>query len=137
MRKRRPNGGIMGQNYKRKVERILYSYPALLAAIECDEVNLFPSVTANYGEGGGAGSITSTTEKYGIMRAEKKLKVDAIARGLAALTYTERDLIQQKYFNPAQPKDAEVCEQINVGSTTYYKFKEQALHKMAIALNII
>lgn len=99
-----------------KVERILYSYPALLAAVENDKPNLF----------GNGGELN-----------EKQLKVDAIERGLKALTYIERDLIQQKYFNPAQPKDAEVCHNINVGTTTYYKFKEQALHKMAIALNII
>lgn len=106
----------MDHEHRRKIERILYSYPALLAAVESDNPNLF----------GSGGELEN-----------KQLKVEAIKRGLDALTYTERDLIQQKYFNPAQPKDAEVSETINVGTTTYYKFKEQALHKVAIALNII
>lgn len=105
--------------------------------MEFIDVDLFPSITAHYGEGGGSGGVNSTTEKFGVMRADKKTKVEAIQRGLEALTYTERDLIHEKYFNPAQPKDAEVCHKIGVGTTTYYKFKEQALHKMAIALNII
>lgn len=128
----------MSKPFKRKVEKVLYSYPALKAAIEGEDVDLFPSITASYSDGPGGGSgIKNNTEKYGILRAEKKLKVDAIARGLAALTYTERELITEKYFNPEQLSDRAVSEKLAVGSTTYYKFKEQALHKMAIALNII
>lgn len=128
------------QPYKRKIERILYSYPALLAAIENDrEFNdTMPQITAQYGEFSGApGGNISKTEKYAIMRAEKRLKADAIKRGLAALTYLEKDLIEQKYLNPAQPSDLEVGDKLAVGNSKYYKLKEQALHKMALALNII
>lgn len=136
------SGIILGnkQPYKRKVERILYSYPALLAAIDNDkDFNyIMPQITGRYGDfTGGAGRVASKTEKYAIMRAEKRLKADAIKRGLASLTYLERDLIKQKYLDPAQPSDMEVGHKLAVGNSKYYKLKEQALHKMALALNII
>lgn len=127
-------------NYKRKVERLLYSYPALLAAIENDTKynHTMPTITASYGDFvGGGDNNTSKTEKYAIMRADKQLRIDAIERGLKALTYTEKDLITEKYFNPAQLSNDELCLKIGIGRTTFYKFKEQALMKMAIALNII
>lgn len=128
----------MSNNYKRKVERILYSYPALVAATKGEDFDLFPPITQQFTDGPGGGSgIKNTTEKFGILRAEKKLKVEAINRGLEALTFTERELIEAKYFNPDQLADRAVSEKLAVGSTTYYKFKEQALNKMAIVLNII
>jgi ArpU family phage transcriptional regulator len=131
-------------DFKRKIERVLYSYPALLAAQENEREleasglgNLFPAMVASYSGMPNGGGISNPTEKYAVMRAEKILKIRQIERGIYALTYTERDLIQLKYFNPAQPKDADVYEQIGLGSTNYYKTKERALRKMAIALNMI
>lgn len=129
---------------KRKLERELYSYPALLAAQENEKEleahglgNLFPTMVAQYSGMPSAGGVSNPTEKYALMRAEKSLKVNQIERGLKALTFVERELIIFKYFDPSQPKDYQVYEQLKASSTNYYKLKEQALRKMAIALNMI
>jgi ArpU family phage transcriptional regulator len=129
---------------KRKLERELYRYPALLAAQENEKElevlglgNLFPPMTANYSGMPGGGGISNPTEEYALMRVEKGVKINQINRGLNACTYTERDLIQFKYFDPSQPSDSQVYERLGLGSTNYYKVKEQALEKMAIALNMI
>jgi ArpU family phage transcriptional regulator len=121
--------------YIKEVERILYRYPAFVAAVE---IGLFPTLTANYGEGGGGASgISNPTEKYGVMRADKQLRVKQIDRALEAITYKECELIRLKYFDPSQPTDLQVYTDLEIGSTHYYKLKEQALQKIATALNII
>ena len=129
---------------KRKLERELYFYPALLAAQENEREleteglgNLFPSMVASYSDMPGGGGISNPTEKWALKRAEKDVKINQIQRGLKALTYLERDLIELKYFSPEQYPDHTVLEKINLGRTNYYKVKEQALNKMAIALNMI
>jgi ArpU family phage transcriptional regulator len=129
---------------KRKLERELYTYPALLAAAENEKEleaaglgSLFPSMVASYSGMPSGGGISNPTEKWALMRAEKAIKINQIERGLMALTLVERDLIKNKYFDPTQPKDSEVMERVSVGYTSYYKLKEQALRKMAIALNMI
>jgi ArpU family phage transcriptional regulator len=121
---------------KRKLERELYSFPALMAALENAD-DFGPPLVANYSgmpSGGGPGNPTET---YAIMIADKALRVKRIERGLNALTYIERDLIKIKYFDPGTPKDKEVYSRLALGNTNYYKLKEQALRKMAIALNMI
>ena len=133
-----------GPMNKRKLERELYTYPALLAAAENEKEleasglgSLFPSMVASYSGMPSGGGISNPTEKYAIMRAEKAIKINQIERGLMALTYREQDLIKFKYFDPDMPTDREVLERLNVGTTNYYKLKEQALRKMGIALNMI
>jgi ArpU family phage transcriptional regulator len=54
-----------------------------------------------------------------------------------ALTYTEKSIIETRFFDPSQPKDHVVYDALGLGATTYYKYKEQALRKMANALNLI
>lgn len=129
---------------KKRLERELYTYPALLAAAENEKEleaagmgSLFPSMVASYSGMPSGGGISNPTEKWALMRAEKGIKINQIERGIAALTLVERDLIKFKYFDPMQPRDGEVMEHIGVGYTNYYKLKEQALRKMAIALNMI
>jgi ArpU family phage transcriptional regulator len=124
---------------KKKLERELYAYPALLAALENAESagDMLPPLVASYSGMPGGGGISNPTEKYAIMRAEKAVRVKQIDRGLLGCTYIERDIIKLKYFDPSTPKDREVYSQLALGNTNYYKLKEQALRKMAIALNMI
>jgi ArpU family phage transcriptional regulator len=124
---------------KRKLERELYAYPALLAAIENAESmgDMLPSLVASYSDMPGGGGISNPTEKYAVMRAEKAIRVKQIDRGLLGCTFIERDIIKLKYFDPGVPRDKDVYMQLALGNTNYYKLKEQALRKMAIALNMI
>lgn len=131
--------------YVRKVERILYSYHSILAGMENEAElereglgNLFPSLTANYNTTGGGRSseVSKPTEKFGILRAEKTVQVRQISRALASLTHKERELIEAKYFDLSMPQDSEVYKGIGLSGTTYYRLKNQALRKVAVALNI-
>lgn len=122
------------KDYVKQVERELYSYPALLAAIVTDDL---PGLTARYSGMPGGGDIANHTEAVAIKRAEKTIRVKRIERAIDALTFLERDLIKYKYFDPGQPSDVAVMVQISLKNTAYYKFKEQALRKLATALNII
>lgn len=131
--------------YVRKIERILYEYPALKAGQENEAElekaglgNLFPSLIGQYGDEGPRGTeISNPTEKFGIKRAEKALKIRQIERALNALTHGERNLVNEKYFNPAQPSDVAVYMTLGMSSAHYYRVKDRILRKMATALNII
>jgi ArpU family phage transcriptional regulator len=131
--------------YVRRVERELYSYPALRVAMENEMElekaglsNLFPSLVPAYGEKvGSSGNISKPTEQYAIKKAEKTMKVQMIERALSALNTQERKLVEEKYFNPSQPSDTQVFTALAMGSTTYYKVKNQVIRKIAISLNII
>ena len=98
-------------SYKGQLEKELYSYRSMLAALEND----------------GPEEI----------KAVKSKRVEAINRALASLTYTEKEIIEQKYFTPAQLSDRTLSWDMEIGLTTFYKYKEQALRKMANALNFI
>ncbi|KXG42865.1 ArpU family phage packaging/lysis transcriptional regulator [Tepidibacillus decaturensis] len=130
--------------YVRKVERILYEYPALKASQENEKElekaglgNLFPSLISSYEDSIRGTDISNTTEKFGIKRAEKALKIMQIERALNALNHEEKRLVKEKYFNPAFPSDIRVYTSLNLGSTAYYKLKDQTIRKVATALNII
>jgi hypothetical protein len=73
-----------GRVNKRKLERELYAYPALLAAIENAESSgdMLPPLVASYSGMPGGGGISNPTEKYAVMRAEKAIRVKQIDRGL-------------------------------------------------------
>lgn len=132
--------------YVRRVERILYSFQAIMAGME-NEIelereglgNLFPAMVASYGGTGGGRptEVSRPTEKYGILRAEKSLQVRQIQRALSALTNKERELVDNKYFDPYMPPDPEVYRKMGLGPTAFYQLKTQVLRKIATALNII
>jgi ArpU family phage transcriptional regulator len=106
-----------------EVERELYNYKSLLAGIENGPLNQFET----------------DQELFEFERIIKfKInKTNKIKRGLSALTHKERELIELKYFDPRNPIDYEVYQELGIKNTWYYKLKEQALNKMANALNII
>lgn len=137
----------MGEvDYIRRAERALYSYHALIAAME-NEIeleregfgNLYPSMTAHYGGTGGGRSseVSKPTERFGILRAEKSVQIRQIQRALGCLVEVERQLVDMKYFNPRLPRDPDVYKELGLGATAYYRVKRQAMRKIAIALNII
>lgn len=125
--------------YVRKVERALYEYPSLLAGLENKEEmeSLYPSLISSYNETIRGSDISKPTEKYGIIRAEKELKLRQINRALSILSPEERKLIETKYFDPSQPTDVEVYMECGFSQRNYPRIKYRALRKVATALNII
>lgn len=135
---------IPKQLYVRKVERILYEYPALKAGQENEHElekiglgNLFPTLIGSYDDMPRGTDISDPTGKYGLKRAEKSIKIRQIERALKALNHEERQVVEEKYFNAAQPKDVQVYMELGLGSTYYYQVKDQVIRKVATALNII
>lgn len=130
--------------YVRKVERVLYEYPSLLAGIENEAElekeglgNLFPSLISSYEETIRGSEISDPTGKFGTKRAEKDLKKRQIKRALAILSPDERKLIEAKYFDTSQPTDVNVYLEQGFSERDYYRVKDRALRKIATALNII
>lgn len=123
-------------DHTKKVEKILWQYRSLVAAVEMDD--LLPSIIAKYESDGGRGSeVSKPTEKYALLRMEKVIQVQQINRALGALTHKERDLVERKYFNPDYPQDSEVFNAMGMGQTSFYRLKTQTLRKIAMALNFI
>lgn len=127
---------IPKSSYVRETEKTLYDYPFMVLAIEDIEDDL-PSMIAGYDDMPKGTTISKPTESYGIKRAEKFLKISRIDKAIAQLSEWERQMIQKKYFDTTQPSDMTVYMELGWNHKTYYKIKNQAIRKMAIALNII
>jgi ArpU family phage transcriptional regulator len=130
--------------YVKKVERILYEYPSLKAGIENEIAleheglgNLFPSMIASYEEAVRGSSISNPTEKFGIKRAEKEIKIRQIDRAMDVLSHEEKKLTEAKYFDRSQPSDVQVYMSHGISERDYYRIKDRTLRKIATALNII
>lgn len=132
--------------YVKWVEKTLYEYPALKAAWEIEQElekaglgTLFPSMVPAYEEktGKGHSEYQSQTEKYGILRASRDVRLNCLERALSALTRDERELVEKKYFNPLRPTDQEVWEAMNVSRGTYHRLKREMLRKLAMMLRLI
>ncbi|MDP5273543.1 ArpU family phage packaging/lysis transcriptional regulator [Chengkuizengella axinellae] len=123
------------KEYVKIVERELYHYPSLLAAIKNTDIQ---GLTAKYNITTSSGSnIFKPVENTVVNIAEKEVKVNQIQKALKALTDIERELIEFRYFDPKQPSDIIVMLDLGFKNTAYYKIKSKAIYKMAISLNII
>lgn len=127
---------IPKSKYVRQTERSLYEYPFMLIAVEELEEDL-PSMIASYDDMPKGTTISNPTEAYGLRRAEKALRIAKIDRAMEHLSDHEQKLIRLKYFDTTQPSDENVYLELGWNHKTYYKLKNQAVRKMAIALNII
>ncbi|OYD06119.1 ArpU family phage packaging/lysis transcriptional regulator [Paludifilum halophilum] len=127
-------------SYRKQVERLLRDYPVLKIAVENGESkDLFPSCTPMYEErvSGGHKEYQSTTERYGVRRANKQLQVKRIEKALAILDLDERYLIEERYMKLSPPLDQEIQIRFSWSESTYRRIKRRALRKLAVALNIL
>jgi hypothetical protein len=129
---------------KREIENMLRRYPLYKKAIEDGSLqrsmaNYFPSCTSAYQERVNEYSKwKSSTERYGIKRAEKYVLVKQVEMGLGVLTQEERKIIEVYYFQPDKwPGVVEFCDQYRLSEATYHRVKREALWKMAIVWNLI
>jgi ArpU family phage transcriptional regulator len=137
--------GIKKPSYRKQVERLLWEYPILKAAVENEQQlereglsDLFPSCNPLYEESVSRGysDYQSTTERYAIIRATK-IRLQQIERALAVLNLDERFLIEKRYLDQSPVDDMIVCDELGWSKRTYYRIKRRALDKLAIALNLI
>lgn len=128
--------------YRKEVEKWLRDYPYLKESIEDREmIDLFPSCVPVYGEEnfGGGGGFSSSTERYGIKRAERhswerQLWVQRIERALATLDEDERAVIVKTYFDGLP--QVMVCNQLKISEATCRRIKSRAINKLALILNL-
>ncbi|MGD6879289.1 ArpU family phage packaging/lysis transcriptional regulator [Bacillus infantis] len=67
----------------------------------------------------------------------KQLQFTQINRAIESLDPMERQIIDQKFLSPIKEKDLSIYSSMGINKDKYYKFKGQALIKIAIALNLI
>ncbi|SMO54648.1 ArpU family phage packaging/lysis transcriptional regulator [Melghirimyces algeriensis] len=127
--------------YRKEVERVLKEYPILKVAVETEQEaeKVYPSCTLSYEErvNGGYSEYQSSTEKFGIRRANKCLKVKRIEKALTVLDLDERFIIDERYLKLNWVTDIQVYTQLGWSERNYYRIKERALWKLAVALNIL
>jgi len=114
------------------VEKVLYEYPILIAAIEN---GVYPSVTQTITDMPRASGISNTTEKYALILLEKKEKVQRIDFALGKLEAVKRQVIELAYFQePIYVVD--LAAKLNISVRTFYSYRSEALIKIGKILNL-
>jgi RNA polymerase sigma factor (sigma-70 family) len=120
--------------YRKKVEELLSEYIPLKKSLQGWE--LFPSCVPIYGEEGVMSSANgSSTESYGLKRAERRKKIDQIEKALSVLNEDEKEVIRKTYFEELSV--VMVCEELSISPAKYRRIKAKAIDKIAIVLNLI
>jgi hypothetical protein len=118
--------------YRKQVEDILRKYPLYKQALK---FRLYPSVTMDYETervDGGEKEYASSTEKYGIIRAEYSRLVEQVDEMLEVLSDQEIELIARSYFK----EEAFVWEVLGLSRASYYIKRNDVLDKLAIVCNL-
>lgn len=118
--------------YRKQVEDVLRKYPLYKQALR---FRLYPSVTMDYETervDGGEKEYASSTEKYGIIRAEYRQLVEQVDEMLEVLSDKEKKLIEQTYFK----EKPLVWELLNLSRANYYIKRNEVLEKLAIMFNL-
>ncbi|MCH5586296.1 hypothetical protein MK805_15240 [Shimazuella sp. AN120528] len=125
--------------YKKIVERMLREYPILKKSIVEYESYHYPSCITVYEEriGRSYNEYLSSTEQYGIRRADKQMKVRSVEQALKVLSIEERKLIEERYFDLNTPSDGMIYERLGWSKRNYYRIKKGALYTLATFLNFI
>jgi hypothetical protein len=119
--------------YRKQVEDILRKYPLYKQALK---FRLYPSVTMDYSVErveGGEKEYASSTEKYGVIRADYSQLVEQVEATMELLTEEEKRVIELAYFNSV----SFVWEVIGWSRANYYNKRNSALEKMAIAFDLV
>lgn len=133
-------GALRKPDYRKEVEIMLRSYHWLKKMVEEMNKNLLPSCTSSsVGDGIGEYSeFVSSTEKYGILRADNYYRANLIRinESLRQLNYKERLVLQETYMNEDKKSVLEVCFMLGLKERSYYRIKREAIEKMAYMMNL-
>jgi ArpU family phage transcriptional regulator len=123
------------------IEKMLRQYPLFKKSLEEERKGvflLFLSLTPRYRiEQVQGGKIGSTTERYGIKRADKRLLVEQVDSCLEVLNDEERRLVEEAYFCSVRPPMDIIYDKLGVSRPTYYRIRDRAFQKIAMLLNLI
>lgn len=123
---------------KASLEEKLEKYRVYLVTLPTDKL---PSITPAYSlVPSSSNQFNSKTENAAIERIEFELERDRyfnwIHRAVASLKNDERQIIVRRYLQMETDYDIDIWTDLNIGKTTYYKKKWQALLRLAFALKI-
>ncbi|MFF5994809.1 ArpU family phage packaging/lysis transcriptional regulator [Lysinibacillus sp. KU-BSD001] len=123
---------------KVSLEEKLEKYRVYLVTLPADHL---PSITPAYALApGGSNQFNSKTENAAIERVQFELEreryFDWIHRAVASLKHDERQIIVRRYLQMETDYDIDIWTDLNIGKTTYYKKKWQAMLRLAFALKI-
>lgn len=123
---------------------MLFNYPIMKESLELEkelaEMGLsqfLPSMIASYEEriGKPHSEWQSSTERFAISKMIKERQVEVIERAMTRLTDLEKEIIIRKYFNPQQPSDTELCNEMGFSRPFFRKCNEEALRKLAVFMD--
>lgn len=119
--------GLLKLDYRRDVEAMLKKYPSYKRSM-----NLLPACVPNYEERvqGGEKEYVSSTEKYAIIRLERRALVEDVELALSFLSPKEKNLIRLTYFEEDKPLINIVWQQLYLSKSTYYRQRDMILDKM-------
>lgn len=120
--------------YRKIIEKMLIKYPIYKQMQQIDYPPLIPSSDEQVQ--GGLKKYKSTTEKYGIRRAERAKIIDQVEYALLFLSSDERKLIAETYFTLDREPVYIVQERLGLGKTAYHERKRAIFKKMAEVLMI-
>jgi ArpU family phage transcriptional regulator len=116
--------------YIKEVEMLLYQYPLIKKiSQEAD----YPSCVPVYEErtSPAYSEFSSTTEKYGLKRADNRLLIERIERGLSLLSSTQRTIIEACYFDRDFPGVIEFAQRHGLSRAGYHRLKKEAIQTIA------
>lgn len=125
-------------SYRKKVEQILRTYPLIKKRIERENAEKLPSCTTWYEENKVQETMgySSTTEKYGILRAEQFKEIRPIEDALTVLSKGEREWVRESYFGVDTLSIDEICEKLGYSRRSYFRMKSEVLEKLAFVLGL-
>ena len=139
------------QKYFRQVERLLYDYKYLdqaIANLEAELEAIMPQTSTSVvklGQGSTKTPFdTSQTERWGIKRAESKLRArllekkrhkKAIKAAREQLSDEENTFVWLRYDHEKQHK--EIWETLHMEERSYFRFRRKVIKKMAKALGLL
>lgn len=124
--------------WRKQIEDMLRKYPRYKRSVQLNLVELFPSLTTSYSErvSGGQSEFISSTEKFGVKRAEQLRVVELVELSLEFLTPDEREVIEESYFTGKLPVGI-ICDRLGWSKRKYMYLKQSAIEKIAEALYLI
>lgn len=126
-------------SYQKQVEGILGRYRLVKQMMESGLYRDFPSLTPVYEEriGHGKSEYQSTTEEYGINRAEDSQLIRLVESGLALLTPSQRRIITERYLADPETTDYLVYYALKMSRRNYYRLKRRAIRTLAIVFGCV
>lgn len=122
-------------SYREKMEKILRNYPLIKKRIELQNEEFFPSCTTRYEEEASSNkTYASSTEKFGILRADSYQKIRPLEEALKILSNCEREVIEESYFQINTPQMSRLYEKWGYSQRSYYRIRSGAIEKLAFVL---